>query len=180
LKAWGSDADLFARGIAERVTEEALVREPLDRPGVVIRRPRGTNDEYLAALPKDAPPPSTRPPSRDDDAGPPPRRRSTTKTGRTAQHRNETTPSAETRAPAKVRERPRPSRGKLDEAEKAIERNQADHEKRIADLRRRERDLQNERRTIEANHEREVTRLEATVAKVRDRYSEALQKWRGG
>jgi hypothetical protein len=180
LKAWGSDVDLFSRGIAERVTEEALTREPLDRPGVVVRRPRGTNDEYMAALPKDAPPSGKRPPSRDDDAGPPPRRRNTTKAGHSAQHRHEAPPPAETRAPMKSRERPRPSRDRLDEAERAIELAQAEHEKRIADLRQRERDLQKERRAVEENHERDVIRLETALAKVRDRYSEALQKWRGG
>ncbi len=51
LKAWGSDADLFARGVAEVVTDPALTAEPLARPGAVIRRLRGTVEEQLAAAP---------------------------------------------------------------------------------------------------------------------------------
>ena len=51
LAAWGSDADLFARGVAELVTDDALTAEPLAHPGEVIRRLRGTAAEQLAAAP---------------------------------------------------------------------------------------------------------------------------------
>ncbi len=77
LAAWGSERDLFARGIAEVVTDPALMDEPLAAPGKVIRRSRGTAAEQIAALPKakskkrtvepapDAPP--HRPPEPDRD-----------------------------------------------------------------------------------------------------------------
>jgi hypothetical protein len=55
LEAWGSDADLFARGMAEEVTDAALSREPLEQPGIVIRRLRGSSEEHLAALGEDKP-----------------------------------------------------------------------------------------------------------------------------
>lgn len=55
LAAWGSTKDLFGRGIAEQVTDEALMAEPLAAPGKVIKRLRGTEAEQLAALPKDKP-----------------------------------------------------------------------------------------------------------------------------
>ena len=51
LQAWGTDTDLFARGVAEQVTDAALMEEPLAHPGQVIRKPRGTVDDHLAALP---------------------------------------------------------------------------------------------------------------------------------
>lgn len=57
LAAWGSDANLFARGAAEEVTDEALTKAPLAEPGVVIKRPRGTAADHLAAS---TPPPSRR------------------------------------------------------------------------------------------------------------------------
>ena len=53
LAAWGSDKDLFARGLAEQVTDEALAAEALAAPGTVIRRSRGTTAEQIAALPPD-------------------------------------------------------------------------------------------------------------------------------
>ena len=55
LAAWGSDHDLFARGIAELVDDPELTREPLAKPGEVIRRSRGTAAEQIAALPADRP-----------------------------------------------------------------------------------------------------------------------------
>ena len=55
LQARGSDADLFARGIAEVVTDEALSAKPLASPGLVIRKLRGTADEQLAVKVPDRP-----------------------------------------------------------------------------------------------------------------------------
>lgn len=43
LEAWGSDTNLFAAGIAELITDPKLTKEPLARPGRVIRKLRGTN-----------------------------------------------------------------------------------------------------------------------------------------
>lgn len=64
LEAWGSDANLFARGVAEQVTDQALMKEPLAQPGKVIRKLRGTAEEQLAALPKSARDPSKKKPAR--------------------------------------------------------------------------------------------------------------------
>src|SRR5688572_14271388 len=50
LAAWGSDVDLFARGVAEEVTEARLMAEPLKRPGEVIKLSRGDLATQLEAL----------------------------------------------------------------------------------------------------------------------------------
>lgn len=50
LAAWGSDADLFARGVAEEVSDPKLMAEPLARPGEVIRLSRGDLPAQLKAL----------------------------------------------------------------------------------------------------------------------------------
>lgn len=52
LAAWGADANLFARGVAEIVTDPKLTKEPLDKPGEIIRKARGTEAEHFASLPK--------------------------------------------------------------------------------------------------------------------------------
>ncbi|WP_375391267.1 hypothetical protein [uncultured Sphingomonas sp.] len=79
LQAWGSDADLFARGMAEVVDDPALAAEPLAHPGEVIRRSRGSAAEQLAALPPDRPRPKaakpTEPTARRPRAKPPRPRR---------------------------------------------------------------------------------------------------------
>ncbi len=51
LSAWGASADLFARGLAEEVTDPALMEAPLAAPGEVIKRSRGSAEEQLAAAP---------------------------------------------------------------------------------------------------------------------------------
>lgn len=50
LEAWGADVDLFTRGVAEQVTDEKLMAEPLKRPGEVIMRSRGGLADQLKAL----------------------------------------------------------------------------------------------------------------------------------
>ena len=74
LAAWGSDADLFARGVAEVVTDEALTAEPLARPGEVVKRLRGTADEQLAAAPPPPPKVAVKSPVKAGKASPRPKR----------------------------------------------------------------------------------------------------------
>lgn len=50
LAAWGADVDLFARGVAEQVTDEKLMAAPLARPGEVIMKSRGGLADQLKAL----------------------------------------------------------------------------------------------------------------------------------
>lgn len=64
LQAWGSDANLFARGVAEQVTDPVLMKGPLAQPGKVIRKLRGTAEEQLAALPKSGRSPAKKKPAR--------------------------------------------------------------------------------------------------------------------
>ena len=79
LEAWGAEADLFARGSAEQVTDARLTAEPLARPGEVIRVSRGDLAAQLKALgPKKKPVASkkhaARPERQPAKPKPPPRR----------------------------------------------------------------------------------------------------------
>jgi hypothetical protein len=49
LEAWGSEHNLFARGVAELVTDPALTKVPLASPGEVVKRLRGSAAEQIAA-----------------------------------------------------------------------------------------------------------------------------------
>jgi hypothetical protein len=49
LRAWGTTKNLFSRGAAEVVTDPKLTREPLARPGEVIKRARGSVAEHRKA-----------------------------------------------------------------------------------------------------------------------------------
>ena len=50
LAAWGANVDLFARGIAEEVSDPGLTKEPLANPGEVIMLSRGGLADQLKAL----------------------------------------------------------------------------------------------------------------------------------
>jgi len=185
LVAWGADADLFARGVAETVSDEALTREPLEQPGVVVRKLRGTGDEQMAALPRDRPRATRRTPRPDEDEGPPPRARHGGRRTTAAPRRSPLLSASEAKpAPASPpkaapkRKAPRPSRVNLDEAERAIEQAEAEHARRVANLRDREKQLQQERRAAEVAHAANIAKLEGALTKVRERYAAALQKWR--
>ena len=146
LKAWGSDADLFARGIAEVVTDEALSAEPLASPGTVIRKLRGTVDEQMAAKIPDRP--SPRPRDKEDE-GPAPRKRASKKPIAVAP------PPPPPRPPPQ----PRPDRASLDAAEKAVEDAQVRHDQEDRDLRKRQEALDEERRRLDQAHDKEHDRL---------------------
>ena len=78
LEAWGADADLFARGTAEQVTDPRLMAEPLKHPGEVIRVSRGDLAAQLKALgPRKKPAakkPENKPTKESPKPQPPPRR----------------------------------------------------------------------------------------------------------
>lgn len=146
LKAWGADADLFARGVAETVADGAAAVEALKQPGVIIRHPRGTSVEHMAALPKGEVHTLDRQQASSDD-GPPPRRpKVQTKRSPLARRAQRMAPpaSATTKRPLagpqkiSTKPKPRPSRSRLDRAERDVDQQMADHKADIAELRERE------------------------------------------
>lgn len=159
LKAWGSEHDLFARGIAEKVDDPELMREPLSRPGVVIRRLRGDLSEQIAALPKDKPARRRSPAAKPVDV-----------------------PAQDRPAPAKKREvppKPKPDRAALDAAERALAETEERQMKESTDLARRLAELEREQHELERSHSAELTKLHEKVKKLRSRYDRAMRDRRG-
>jgi hypothetical protein len=159
LEAWGSEHDLFARGVAEVVTEPALTREPLAHPGEVIERLRGTTAEQIAALPPDRPrKPSKRAEPKKAEQSPPKKRQP---------------------AKPKPKPAPRPDRSALDEAERAL----ADAEARLRAqekaLAEEEAALARRRRKLEKDHAAEWARLERDRDRAEADYERAMRKWQG-
>lgn len=150
LKAWGSDNDLFARGAAEQVVDPALTAEPLAKPGVVLKKLRGTIDEQLAALPSV----DSRPARKVDPAGGRPRQ--------------------------KAAPRPRPSRARLDAAESAIESLEQAHAGALQALADREAELARKREALERKQASELESAQRTRDAARAAYEQALQRWREG
>jgi colicin import membrane protein len=57
LEAWGSNSNLFHQGAAKETGDAEVVAATMAKPGVVLRRPVGSNGRFTehAALPKDLP-----------------------------------------------------------------------------------------------------------------------------
>lgn len=153
LEAWGSERDLFARGIAELVTDPALTAEPLASPGVVVKHSRGTTTEQINAMP--APEPRTT------------RRRDS----------DHTEASIQPRKP-KPAPKPKPTSAKLEAAETALETVTANYDGRVKALADREVKLARERRDLEKQQQGEVGAAEAAVIEARQAYDVALREWR--
>lgn len=53
-EAWGSDPDIFKRGFAKETEDPKVVKATIAAPGVVLRRPVGSHEEFTekAVLPK--------------------------------------------------------------------------------------------------------------------------------
>lgn len=165
LAAWGSEHDLFARGIAQEVTDPALMAEPLAKPGAVIKRSRGTSAEQIAALPAL--------PARAAEDVPAER----AKVGRGGAKR---VASAPRRAETKLQPPPKPSSEELAAAEQALADLEGSYRDADAKLLTRQRALDRERRDLDAQHDRESKTLNEALAAARDRYDTALARWRKG
>ncbi|RKE49956.1 MULTISPECIES: hypothetical protein [unclassified Sphingomonas] len=156
LAAWGSDRDLFARGIAEQVTDPALIAEPLASPGTVVKHSRGTTAEQIAALPEQRAPAAPR--DADADADP--------------------KPTAKPRAKPQAKPKPRPKRDELDAAEEALTSLRADFNRKKKDLAEREAALAQDRRALEQARSSRMEAAEDALRGQKQAYEEAVRRWR--
>lgn len=152
LEAWGASADLFARGIAEEVTEARLTAEPLKRPGEVIRISRGDLAAQLKALG--------------------PRKKPATKTSaRKAADAGLPTKPAKPKAP--------PTRDKLDAAEAVLDQARRKHGKERAALEAQRKAIERKLDSLGTRQEKVIARLEAARDKAQAAYRAALEQWSG-
>ncbi len=161
LAAWGSDANLFARGMAELVTDEELSQEALANPGKVVRKLRGTAEEQFAALPPSAPITHNECSEKRTKAKPSSR---SSRAKRTAQA-----------APKP----PRPDRSPLDAAQKALDDANAQFEDARGQWAERQAELDRERRALEHDHDTKQAALQRELDRVKAAYEKAIRKWRG-
>ena len=158
LAAWGSDKDLFARGVADVVDDPALTAEPLATPGKIIRRLRGTTAEQIAALPADTPKPR--------------------KPGE-AQGELPVLSARPAARPKPRKVEPKPSREALDAAERALEAAKHDHEDRRRELAEREAALVRERQALDAKADAAATKLSLARDQAAQAYDAAVKRWQG-
>lgn len=171
LAAWGADADLFARGAADVVTDGHLIEAPLAAPGKVIRVPRGSEAEHLKAVGRTMQSPRRRAGTKSPEAGP----KSLTET-RVARRPRE--PARQAAKPKRAR--PRPSRAALDNAERALRLAEVRHEEELRELAKRKRALEQEQREMHKRQTDETDRLVAALKKAGTQFREKLTRWADG
>ncbi|MBY8823476.1 hypothetical protein [Sphingomonas colocasiae] len=163
LAAWGADADLFARGVAERVSDPRLAAEPLEKPGEVIRRTRGTAAEHLAALPRDR---ARRHPEAAVGG-----RDTTEKSG----------PAEKPRASIRKsspRRRPRPSREKLDALERELDALAARQRREMREIAAELARVERQKASLGLRHDRERAALQHKLDRVKSSHERAVRVWR--
>jgi len=153
LAAWGSEANLFARGTAEEVTDPRLMAEPLERPGEVIRVSRGDLKAQLKALgPRKKPAPKRA------------AKRSGEKSEPAARH---------------AKPKPPPKRDKVDKAEAALDAAREEQAKERAALERQIEALEDKLAALKARQAKASERLERRLEKAQADYRAALDSWSG-
>lgn len=151
LAAWGAEADLFARGVAEEVSDPALTKAALASPGEVIRLSRGDLAAQLKALG--------------------PRKKSGKK--RPAEAASEPA-QRPTRSP---RPKPPPKRDKVDLAEEALREARHRHETETGALEAERDAIERKLAALRAKHDKQAARLERQRDAARESYRAALERW---
>lgn len=155
LEAWGSDADLFARGVAEEVSDPKLMAEPLRRPGEVIKLSRGDLAAQLKAL---GPRKKRARPARDDSE-------------------KAEAPAPAPRRKANPRPKPPPRRDKVDAAEAALKQARQAHSAEAKKLEAERDAITRQLEALRARQDKETRRLERARDQAREAYQAALDKW---
>lgn len=149
LEAWGTVKDLFARGVAEKVTDPKLTAKPLERPGEVIRLPRASIAEHLAAA--KVPEPVAR------------------KTRKSA--------SGEPAEPKK--RAPKPGRAKVDAAREALDQHEERAAAALAAIDEEIAKLRERKVEIRERDAKVAEELRSILAREEDRHRAALDQWEG-
>jgi hypothetical protein len=177
LKAWGSRQNLFREGVASETKDAQAVTAALAKPGVVLRRPVGTNAPFsenpdlpnVPKLPKKAPPAKTQaksvPPPKPPPRHEPPQLR--------------LVPSPPKPQPVvKPQPAPRPqvSRAPVDAAEKALADIKREEQRALATIEKRKAALDEEARQLRAGFRERRERCEKKLSDARKAYQQALTR----
>jgi hypothetical protein len=175
-EAWGSRTNVFKQGIAKETRNPAIIAATMARPGVVLRRPVGSNEPFReqAHLPKHLPigkiqESPTKPAAKRSD---PQARKADDKQARAAalayeaeQKRRET----ERRKEEAARERERKHRElAVQRCEMALERAKRRHESKAKEIDRQREALEQRSRKEGDRWEKEMDRLEAALRRARE------------
>jgi colicin import membrane protein len=164
LKAWGSRQNLFREGVASETKDAQAVTAALAKPGVVLRRPVGSNVAFSEnpGLPQIPNAPKKKPPSKvQTKSAPPP----------------EPPPRHD---PPRLRlvsaPRPQPDRAPIEAAEKALAALKDEEQGALAAIEKRKAALDEEARRQRADFRERRERCEKALSDARKAYQHALSR----
>jgi colicin import membrane protein len=174
--AWGSRTNLFKQGLAKETNDAAIVAATMAKPGVVLRRPIGSNGRFTehANLPKDLPVAKVkeRPAKAQPRIEEPAARKSNDKAARAAavafkreQKRRERARQKEEAAREKERKQREQAIAK---AEGALERAKGEHEAKIKEIDDARAALDRRSQAEDARWEKQKDKLENAVRRAHD------------
>jgi hypothetical protein len=176
LEAWGADSNLFHQGAAKESTDPDIVAATMKKPGVVLKRPVGSNGSFgeHAELPtnlgraqrnKTAPAPKVR---KTKKSSAPPDKTADRKAARAyeaEQRRREREQAKEEAARQKARERIRRA---VDKAQAALDAAEREHGERRAKIDVEREALETRSQTEDNRWDKERARLLAALKRARD------------
>jgi hypothetical protein len=176
LRAWGSDTNLFQQGFARETDDPAIVAATLARPGVVLRRPVGSDGAFSedAELPKELPVDKVKERTAKQRApsGEPPAPKVDDKAAREAAlafEREQKRRESERRKEEAAREKERKRREQaIATAETASEEAKRDHETKVEEIERDRAELDRRAQAEDARWEKQKEKLEAALRRARD------------
>jgi flagellar biosynthesis GTPase FlhF len=176
LEAWGADSNLFHQGAAKESHDPEVIAATMAKPGVVLRRPVGTDRPFSehAELPTDlgggGPAKAARKPKGSQANKRPSRPVDKAAERRAAlayereQRRRELERAKEEAARQKERERRQQA---VDKAQAALDKAEQEHAKRAAAIQAEVEALEKRSQTEEARWDKEKERLEAALRRAR-------------
>jgi colicin import membrane protein len=175
LQAWGAETNLFHQGFANETDDPAIVAATVAKPGVVLRRPVGSDGAFSehAKLPKELPiekvkertakpRATTREPAQtvDDKAA---------REAALAFERERKRRESERRKEEAAREKERKRREQaIAKAEAALEAAKCDHETKVEEIKRARAALDRRSQAEDARWEKQKEQLETALRRARD------------
>jgi hypothetical protein len=175
LRAWGSDTNLFQQGFAKETDDPAIVAATLAKPGVVLRRPVGSDGAFRerAELPKELPVDKAKERAAKPRAttGEPPAQKVDDQAAREAAlafERERKRCESERRKEEAAREKARKRREQaIAKAERALEGAKRDHETKVEEIERDRAALDRRSQAEDARWEKQKEKLEIALRRAR-------------
>jgi colicin import membrane protein len=172
-EAWGSGTNVFNRGFAKETNDPAIVAATMAKPGVVLRRPVGSNVTFTehAELPKDLPVQKVKEGPAKPHREPPPRKTNANaaRAAALAFEREHKRRELKRRKEEAAREKERKRRDEaIAKAERAFEQAEREHEVKIREIERDRAALDKLSEAENARWEKQREKLERALRSARD------------